>query len=217
MKQLVCYKNEFNDHNEIIKETQALLYNYYVEHHKWDISKENPSGILIQSLDGKKRLVDDYDKHSVFFSVSNEKNEVVSCARLCAGDSENYLEIEKYHNARESLGYILKKKSDLNILEMTREGIRLDYFNNDKPYLLLLREIFIFCLQGNYSLLATTNLEEWEKIYKSIGFSKIENKGFKYCDDEPLKVNVYFCLSGQIKKIINQIDFQLKKMEEAHE
>jgi hypothetical protein len=215
MEQLTCYKNEFNDNNETIKGTQALLYTYYVEHYKWHILEENPSGILIKTLDDKKILVDDYDQHSIFFSVTDEKNEVIACARLCAGNRENHLEIEKYHNARESLAFIFKKKSHLNILEMTREGISLNYIDDERPYLLLLREIFIFCLDGNYSLLATTHLDEWEKIYKSIRFPKLENKDFKYFDDEPVKANVYFCLNGQIKKIIYRIDSRLKHRETA--
>jgi hypothetical protein len=211
MSHLFCYKNKFDNDNIVIKNTCALLYDYYVDHHGWNISKENPSGITIKTLNGKNSLVDNYDQYSIFFSVTNKNGDILSCARLCAEDEEHFLEIEKYKNAKECLQHILIKKQELNILEMAREGINLNYLDDEKPYLLLLREVFNFCLNGKHSLLTTTNLPEWEKIYKCIGFPELENVKFKYFDDEPTEVKIYFSLASQAEEIIKRINLRLKR------
>ena len=217
MNKLRCYKNKFDSKDLLIRDSRALLHDYYVEHYGWNIPSESPSGLKVKVLNKKKILTDFYDQHSIFFSVVNGNNDMVSCARLCAGDRKNCLEIEKYENAKRRLQYIFSKKSEFNILEMTREGIKLNYLNDQKPYLLLLYEIFQFCLNGNYSLLTTTNLIEWENIYKYIGFPKLTNVGFKYFDHEPAEVSVYFALNNQIQKIFERIKFLLEKHGDENE
>ena len=210
MDQLCCYKNKFDNDNTVIKNTCALLHDYYVEHHGWDMPIQNPSGLVIKTLNNKKSLTDNYDQHSIFFTVTNRNNDIVSCARLCTGDKEKCLEIEKYENAKNCLKSLLIKKEALNIIEMTREGINLNYLNDEQAYLLLLHEIFNFCLENKYSLLTTTNLPEWEKIYEIISFPQLQDMKFKYIDSEPNKVNVYFALNNQLKIINKRIETRLK-------
>jgi len=195
-----------------LNNARALLYESYIKHLAWEITHDNPSNIRINHIDHHTTLTDDYDDLSIWFSINHE-NEVIACARLCREDSNGLLEIERYSNAVESIKPLLEKKAELNILELNREAI-LPWYTGHKPYyaLLLLKNIFEYCVRHKYTILTTCNIEEWLSIYDMISFEYLDNYTFKYFDSEPLPVLVYLATPADLEILINNIDRCLGKI-----
>lgn len=93
-----------------LAKAKTLLYEYYIEKLKWDISPDNYSGIRIKKICQQKNFIDDYDDYSTWFSVTNENNNVIACARLCKEDTAGLLEIERYGEAKQLLQSYFKFK-----------------------------------------------------------------------------------------------------------
>lgn len=195
---------------EHLNKARSLLYYCYLEHLEWEIAHCNPSGIKIQQQGNGAIISDDYDDLAIWFSVLNNNNDddCIACGRLCHNDFDGLLEIERYHNARKSLKDILEKKKQLNIVELNREAVSPKYAENSKPYLLLLKSIFQYCLNKNHTILTTSNLVKWVEIYDQIGFKRL-NSTFKYFDAEPEPVVAYFACTHDIENMLKKIDVLL--------
>lgn len=189
---------------------KSLLYEYYIENLKWDVPPDNDSGIKIKRTDQYNKLVDDYDHYSIWFSVANEKNDVIACARLCKEDPRGLLEIERYFSAKQRLQTVLNSKKELNLIELNREAILPGYPNNKAASLLLLECIFKYCKQHNYSVLTTTSIPEWLAFYNSLPFTRLYDCQFRYAETDPKPVEVYFIEHKHLDNIINKINFYLK-------
>lgn len=189
---------------------KILLYEYYIENLKWDVPPDNNSGIKIKKTDQYNKLVDDYDHYSIWFSVVNEKNDVITCARLCKEDPEGLLEIERYFQAKQQLQAVLNSKKELNLIELNREAILPGYPDNKVASLLLLECIFTYCKKYHYSVLTTTNIPEWLALYNSLPFPRLDDCQFSYAETDPKPVEVYFIEHYHLDNIINKIDFYLK-------
>lgn len=188
---------------------RALLYESYIKDLAWEITHDNPSNIKVNHTDSRTLLTDDYDELSVWFSTSN-KEEVIACARLCREDENGLLEIERYENARRSIKPILDQKEKLNIIELNREAILSSYSEHRELYgLILLKEVFEYCLDKNHTVLTTSNIPDWIAIYKLIAFEEIKEYTFKYFDSEPAPVQVYMATSNDLKKLLRNIDNRL--------
>lgn len=190
---------------EQLNQARSLLHCCYLEHLAWEIAHCNPSGIKIQQQGSRTIISDDYDDLAVWFSVLNDNNDCIACGRLCHNDSNGLLEIERYHNAKKSLKDILQKKKQFNIVELNREAILPKYAENKKPYLLLLKSIFQYCLKKNYAILTTSNLVKWVDVYDKIGFKRL-NAAFRYFDSEPEPVVVYFAHTQDIENMLIEIN-----------
>lgn len=191
-----------------ISNEQVLLYECYIRHFAWEITHSNPSNIRIEHVEGLTLLADDYDSISVWFSIKN-KDKLLACARICFEDESNLLEVERYSNAKEFLQPILKQKNFLKIVELNREAILASHVHEKKICLLLLKAIFEYCFNNNYSILTTSNIPEWVDVYKIISFNNIPQYTFKYFDSDPSPVLVYFATPPEIKKLIQHIEKQL--------
>jgi hypothetical protein len=188
-----------------LNKVRSLLHQCYLEHLEWEICQSNPSRIQIQQQDGKLIISDDYDDLAVWFSVVNDNDDCIACGRICHNDVDGLLEVERYSNAKRSLKEVLHKKNQLNIVELNREAVLPEYANNNKPYLLLLKSIFQYCLNKNYTILTTSNLTQWVNIYDKIGFNRL-NAPFRYFDSEPEPVISYFANKCDIKNMLSKIN-----------
>lgn len=185
---------------------RALLYESYIKDLAWEITHDNPSNIKINHIDNHTTLTDDFDELSVWFSISNN-DEVIACARLCSEDENGLLEIERYENARQCIKSLLDQKEKLNIIELNREAILPGYSEQRELYgLILLKEVFEYCLSNNYTILTTSNIPDWIAIYELISFEEIDEYTFKYFDSEPLPVAVYLATPADIKRLIANIN-----------
>lgn len=194
-----------------LNNARALLYESYIKDLAWEITHDNPSNIKIHHIDEHTTLTDDFDELSVWFSISN-KDEVIACARLCSEDENGLLEIERYENATRSIKPILDQKEKLNIIELNREAILPGYSEQRELYgLILLREIFEYCLSHNYTILTTSNIPDWISIYKLISFEEIDKYTFKYFDSEPLPVSVYLATPIDIRRLLENINYCLNE------
>ena len=191
---------------ECLNNARALLYQSYIQDLAWEITHDNPSNIKIHHVDEHTTLTDDFDELSVWFSISN-KEAVIACARLCHEDENGLLEIERYENARRCIKPILDQKEKLNIIELNREAILPRYSEQRELYgLILLREIFEYCLAQNYTILTTSNIPDWISIYELISFKGMDEYSFKYFDSEPSSVSVYLATPGDIKRLLENIN-----------
>lgn len=193
-----------------LEKAKTLLYEYYIEKLKWDIPTDNYSGIRIKKTYQQKKFVDDYDDYSIWFSVTNENNTVIACARLCKEDTRGLLEIERYSEAKQLLRPILNSKKQLNLIELNREAILLDNPDNKVASLELLKFIFNYCLKHNYSVLTTTNIPEWLTLYNSLPFTKLYHCQFRYAETDPNPVEVYFMKNRNLNNILTKINFYLE-------
>ncbi|MBA2650992.1 MAG: GNAT family N-acetyltransferase [Tatlockia sp.] len=194
-----------------LNHARALLYESYIKDLAWEITHDNPSNIKINQEDGLTTLTDDFDDFSTWFSIRNE-DEVIACARLCKEDESGLLEIERYENARRALKPILDHKEKFNIIELNREAIIPRYSEQWELYgLIMLKDIFEYCLSQNHTILTTSNIPDWISIYRLISFKKRDEYTFKYFDSEPLPVSVYLALPTDIKRLIENIDSCLKE------
>lgn len=193
-----------------LNNARALLYESYIKDLAWEITHDNPSNIKIHHLDNHTTLTDDYDDLSIWFSIS-DPNEVIACARLCQEDKNGLLEIERYENACRIIQPILDQKRKLNIIELNREAILPQYSAQRELYgLILLKEVFEYCLSNNYTILTTSNIPDWIALYELIGFEKIDKYTFKYFDSEPSPVLVYLAPPADIKRLVENINNCLK-------
>jgi hypothetical protein len=193
-----------------LEKAKTLLYDYYIETLKWDIPTDNYSGIKIKKICQQKKFYDDYDDYSIWFSVTNEINDVVACARLCKEDTAGLLEIERYSEAKQRLRSILNLKEQLNLIELNREAILPCYPDNKVSGLLLLKLIFNYCLKHKYSVLTTTNISEWLTFYNCLPFTRLHHCQFRYVETDPNPVEVYFINYKNLNNILTKIDFYLK-------
>ena len=192
---------------------RALLYESYIKHLGWEIAHDNPSNIKINHTEEHITLTDDYDDLSVWFAINHE-DDVIACARLCHNDTNGLLEIERYNNATQILEPLLSEKETLNIVELNREAIAPSYSDQREIYgLLLLKEIFEYCLLNGHSILTTCNIHDWVSIYDLISFKFLDNYTFKYCDSEPLPVMVYLATPKDIRRLLINIDSCLTTLE----
>lgn len=194
-----------------LEKAKTLLYEYYIEKLKWDIPTDNYSGIKIEKTYQKKKFVDDYDDYSTWFSVMNENNNVIACARLCKEDIGGLLEIERYSEAKQRLRPLLNSKKQLNLIELNREAILPDNPNNKVASLVLLKFIFSYCLKHNYSVLTTTNIPEWSALYNSLPLKRLCDCQFKYAETDPNPVEVYFIKNRNLNNILIKINSYLEK------
>lgn len=194
----------------VLEKAKTLLYEYYMEKLKWELSADNYSGIRIKKTCQKKKLIDDYDDCSIWFSVTNENNDVVACARLCKEDARGLLEIERYSEARQLLRPILNSKKQLNLIELNREAILPNYPDNKVTALLLLNSIFNYCLKHNHSVLTTTNIPEWLTLYNSLAFTRLDHCQFRYAETDASPVEVYFLKYSNLNNMLTRIDFYMK-------
>lgn len=192
---------------EHLNKARSLLHHCYLEHLEWEIDKSNPSGIKVQDIGPETIISDDYDNLAIWFSVINQ-NECIACGRICHNDANGLLELERYANAREALQDVLQEKQKLSIVEFNREAVLPQYAEDEKPYLLLLKLAFQYCLQRNYAILTTSNLSEWVEVYDKIGFKRLKTI-FKYFDSETDPVVVYFATTRDITNIIKKINLAL--------
>lgn len=199
-----------------LEKAKTLLYEYYIEKLKWDISTDNCSGIMIKKTCKQKKFMDDYDDYSIWFSVSNENDDVVACARLCKEDTGGLLEIERYSEAKQRLRTIFNSKRQLNLIELNREAILPNYPDNKVTSLLLLKSIFSYCLKHNYSVLTTTNISEWVTLYNSLPLTNLYHCKFKYAETDPNPVEVYFIKYSNLHNILTEIDFHLESSNFCH-
>lgn len=178
---------------EFINQSRHLLHEYYVNELGWQIQKHNASKIKIISNNTsdipRNILVDDYDSISTWF-VGLKGQSVIACARLCGDDNNGLLEAERYSEARLNLSHIFAKKKNLNLIELNREAIHIEY-RNYEVYLLLLKIILQHCISNKQSILMTTCHPDLIYLYKLISFPKMEHASFKYDSSEPVPVNVY--------------------------
>lgn len=191
--------------SENLNKARSLLHHCYLEHLEWEIAHNNPSGIKIQNKNNQTIISDDYDDLSIWFSVLNE-GDCITCGRLCHDDANGLLEIERYPNAKKTLHNIFKRKNELNIVELNREATLPKFVNDEKPYLLLLKSIFEYCIEKKHAVLTTSNLPKWVDIYEKIGFQQLEGAAFKYFDSEPVPVTVYFADNSNIKDMCKKIN-----------
>lgn len=198
-----------------LHQAKILLYKYYIEALKWEIPLDNCSGLKIQGKDSQAQIIDDYDDHSAWFSSVNEYGNVLACVRLCKNDSNGVLEIERYNTAKKQLQSILNLKAKLNIVELNREATLFPLANNQAHGLLLLKAVFYYCLKYRHSILTTTNITEWLKLYDSLLFPRLRNSQFKYSENDPAPVEVYFAKTDAIAKMLNKINNLLKNSELA--
>lgn len=189
---------------------KTLLYEYYIEKLKWDIPTDNYSGIRIKKTYQQKKFVDDYDDYSIWFSVTNENDDVIACARLCKEDTGGLLEIERYSEAKQLLRPILNSKKQLNLIELNREAILPDYPDNKVISLVLLNFIFNYCLKHNYSVLTTTNIPEWLTLYNSLPLTRLYHCQFRYAATDPSPVEVYFIKYRSLNNVLTKINFFLE-------
>ena len=197
---------------DCLANAKALLYESYIKHLAWEIKHDNPSNIKIHHLNERTTLTDDYDDLSVWFSI-NHKNNLVACARLCHDDNNGLLEIERYNNAAQTLKPLLSKKKMLNIIELNREAILPEYSDKKELFgLLLLKEVFEYCLINRKTILTTCNIDDWVSIYDLISFQCLDNYTFKYFDSEPHPVLVYLATPIEIKELLININSCLKKL-----
>lgn len=193
-----------------LEKAKTLLYEYYIEKLKWDIHTDNYSGIKIKKTYQQKKFVDDYDDYSIWFSVTNENNNVLACARLCKEDARGLLEIERYTEAKQLLRPILNSKKQLNLIELNREAILPDNPDYKVASLVLLKFIFNYCLTHNYSVLTTTNIPEWLTLYNSLPLIKLFDCQFRYAETDPNPVEVYFIKNRNLNNILTKINFYLE-------
>ena len=191
---------------------KTLLYEYYIEKLKWVIPTDNYSGIKIKKTCQQKKFVDDYDDYSTWFSVKNENDEVIACARLCKEDIGGLLEIERYSEAKRLLHPILNLKKQLNLIELNREAILPSYPANKIASLVLLRFIFNYCLKHNYSILTTSNIPEWLKLYNSLPLTRLDHCRFRYTETDQNPVEVYLIKYENLNNVLNKINFYLKNV-----
>lgn len=205
-----CKASAIDNDPSAIVTVQSILYDYYVNNHLWKINDDNPSGIRIKKNKLQKIIVDDYDAISTWFSAMTNKD-VHACARLCREDNECLLEIERYPNAQKKLAHIFEKKKQLNLVELNREAIQPKDVQNVYVYLSLLQAVFKHCVLYKNSILTTSNLDEWVKVYDLIKFPKMVGSEFKYTDLDEKEVNVYFASQNQIKNILARINLLLQE------
>jgi hypothetical protein len=206
---LDAVKNIITDDKVIIKNIRAFLRDCYVEHGGWKIPASNPSKIREEIINNIKQLVDDYDYISTWFSL-NYHNQLIACARLCGEDANGLLELERYQAAKQSLTFLFNKKREMNIIELNREAVHPWYFKTE-VFFLLLNNIFTYCVEKNYSILTTTSLSEWDEIYQYIGFPQLKDKSFKYHEEEPKSVKVFFADQTVLIKLVAKLQSFLKQ------
>jgi hypothetical protein len=192
---------------------QAFLYDYYINELNWSFPDDNASGLKKSKCDGKRILVDDYDSASIesslFYVEESKTSEIVASARICKADENNLLELERYEDAQRCLKPYFENKDELNIIELNREAILPAFSVDWRVYLTLLRKVFAYCSEHNYSILTTTNFLEWKQVYSLINFTNLKNCQFKYTDTDPESVDSYFAKHDTVGNIVNNIDLIL--------
>tara|TARA_Y100001001_G_C7937657_1_gene284393 strand:+ start:158 stop:853 length:696 start_codon:yes stop_codon:yes gene_type:complete len=186
---------------DTLNSARALLYHYYVEVLKWNIEVENPSGIVVKNSSKGLMLVDNYDECSDWFGLFNEK-ELIGCVRLHWYNKVPLLEIEQYAAAKENLDFLLSQKKELKIVEFNREAIMPKFSKNKEVLMNIMNTVFLLCQRKGASILTTTNIAEWQKLYEWILFEKLANIEFKYSPNEPKPTTVYFAQPEQIKYML---------------
>ena len=200
---------------EALHKARQLLYDCYVKKLQWEIVADNPSGIRMETRDNALAIVDDYDSCSTWFSVTQEK-ETVACARICKEDTKGRLEVERYASARLSLRPVLNLKHALKLVELNREAMATHCIANKTIGFSLLRAIFTYCLEHDYTVLTTTPITEWVELYEDIGFPKLETCAFKYFHLDPCPVAVYFAQHIDMQRMLQKIDTLMHSKEKSY-
>jgi hypothetical protein len=190
--------------------TGKLLYSYYVDYYHWDIPYNNPSGIRVEKINNEKILTDNYDKVSQFFTVKTQDNKIIATARIC-DEINDLLEIECYLPKKHKLKKFLNLKKEYYLKEFNREAIDVQYIKDENIYLILLNKLFQHAFQNNFSLITTTVLPEWEKIYVKIGLPLLEDMTFKYFEADLSPAKVYFASVSKIEEILENIKIIISK------
>lgn len=205
--EIMCFEGHQNSTG--LNQARILLHDYYVRHLHWEIPENNPSGLHIRDQLKFQWIEDDYDLSARWFVLKDSK-QVIACARLCFPDSQGLLEIARYGNACSVLNSVFETHKK-NLVELNREAILMTHVNYKACYLLLLQAIFEYCLERQQVLLTTTNIKEWVKCYKRIGFAHQAAYQFKYFDHEKKPVNVYIAEMKDLENMLGVIQCQLKQ------
>jgi len=126
---------EIIDNPDLIEDACALLYESYIEQGKWVFSKNNPSGIHVETKNGRKLLVDKFIDNARWFGVF-DKDRLIGCARLCGTDGSNKYEVEGYPAGRTIREFLPR----VNCMEMGKVAVspyvRIDVasINSHQPY-----------------------------------------------------------------------------------
>ena len=124
------------------------------------------------------------------------------------------MELERYENATRSIKPLLDLKKELNIIELNREAILPQYSDQKDLYgLILLKEVFEYCLSENLTILTTSNIPDWTSIYELISFKCLDDYTFKYFDSEPSPVSVYLAKPDDIRELLKNIHHCLESRE----
>jgi hypothetical protein len=196
------------DTAELIEDACALLYTVHVEESIWNFSPDNPSRLRAEIKNNKNMLVDRFTENAVWFGAFSDKK-FIGCTRLTFSDENNKLEMESYSNSYFVQDSLSVDKS--HCVESSRTAVLKSHHGLGISRFLLLAA-FKYCEDNKYSVFGTSNHEYIIKLFKKIGYPlKMEN-AFKYEEQDPSPVNLYFAdyAKSEIRNMILILETEVK-------
>ena len=192
----------------LIEDACALLYVVHVEEDTWDFSPDNPSRLRTEIKNNKNLLIDRFTENAIWFGAFSD-SKLVGCTRLTFPDENNKLEMEGYNNSY-FIQYSLSVDKS-HCVESSRTAV-LKSHNGLGISRCLLLAAFKYCEENKYSVFGTSNHKNIINLFKIIGYPlKIEN-AFKYEEQDPSPVNLYFAdyAKSEIKNMILILETAVK-------
>jgi len=194
---------------ESIEDACALLYVVHIEENTWNFSSDNPSQLRVEIRNNKNLLIDRFTENAIWFGAFFD-TKLVGCTRLTFPDENNKLEMEGYNNSHSIQKFLSVDKSQC--VESSRTAV-LRRHNGLGISRCLLLAAFKYCEENKYSVFGTSNHQYIIDLFKRIGYPlKIEN-AFKYEEQDPSPVNLYFAdyTKAEVKNMILKLETGTKE------
>jgi|GEM_PF-1729790 len=195
---------------KLIEEACALLYDLYIEHMKWNFSKDNPSQIKVIIKNNKKMLVDKHTNDAIWFGAFDGEV-LVGCLRLSGVDENNKFEIEGYPSSKAIRKHIPTNKH--LCMDITKLAVHLAYPNKSTVIQHLFLNLLKHCSLNKYSAIAFTHDSYLKSLFTLVNFPLVVEHAFKFEETDPMPVNFYrACFeTGEIEGIISKLEHLISR------
>lgn len=196
------------DTAESIEDACALLYIVHVEENIWNFSSDNPSRLRVEIKNNRNILVDRFTENAIWFGAFYD-TKFVGCTRLTFPDENNKLEMESYSNSHFIQNSLSVDKS--HCVESSRTAVLKSHHGFGISRFLLL-EAFKYCEENKRSVLGTSNHKYIINLFKKIGYPLKMEDAFKYEEQDPSPVNLYFAdyTKSEVKNMILILEAGIK-------
>lgn len=180
------------DDNEIHL-AQRLCYEVLVLEQSWSVRPDNPTQLRVEA----SKLCDTYDSVATWFGVFDANN-LIACHRNC--DRLNALfELEHYHSLPNFI------RQDRSAVEATRLAVRKEYRSSKVVLELINFEFKHLLKRGSQTLFTTGFFPKPGNFYiRKFGLTK-HGDPFRYHEDDPNDVYLFYIASEEIQKTVNRL------------